>query len=542
MSNLRKLTVRTFLSEMGLPFTLLAVMAAIVLAQANPYLTRPNPDGGFNMYAGSEILKGKTPYIDFWNTKGPAIYYLNALGLYLAHGLRWGVWAIEYVFLLSALILLFILLQKKWGLGPAAFGLIIGMIGLNLVLNNGNLTEEYSLPFNCAALYLFWREEATARPELQEAGWSRWRYVLIGCMAGLSFSFRANNIGLPAAIGLAILVVDGMRHRFGRALLKIGFMAAGFAVPVLISVGFLWYKGALSEFVGAVYLYNVRYSGARGHSALVLLAGFTPDKLGWTAWIALAGAIVAVVQVVRRIARREAPTGLEVILATVLWIEIGLSSLSARMFGHYFITWMPALALLSAYLLAQAIGLFRPNGVTNFVTGSQPLPVLAGLILGLILVGRGELGQYVQTANQMLFHRGEGIVYKDYLSNYVDRHTQPGEQVLTWPGDAWINFSSEREAPVRLVFYPMFDAGTITEEQGKSYLEDLQAHKPALVIDCSDLQNEVPSLDPATRQIQYATRDFLFDPPYLREVFDYVEQNYHVETTTSKCTIYRVNP
>src|SRR5512146_1634451 len=83
----------------------LALLAAVVLAQANPLLTIPNRDAGYNLYAGSMILKGRLPYVDFWNTKGPAIYFLNALGLALAHGLRWGVWAIEYVLLLGSLVL-----------------------------------------------------------------------------------------------------------------------------------------------------------------------------------------------------------------------------------------------------------------------------------------------------------------------------------------------------------------------------------------------------------------------------------------------------
>ena len=94
---------------------------------------------------------------------------------------------------------------------------------------------------------------------------------------------------------------------------------------------------------------------------------------------------------------------------------------------------------------------------------------------------------------------------------------------------------------MRLAFYPVFDEGTITEQEGQGYLDDLQAHKPALILDCSDLQNDIPSLDPQTRAIQQATRDFLFNPPHIQEVFAYVAANYHVESKSAKCTIYRRN-
>ena len=122
----------------------LALLSAVVLAQANPFLTIPNRDAGYNLYAGSLILKGRLPYVDFWNTKGPAIYFLNALGLYLGHGLRWGVWAIEYAFLLGSALLLFMLMRREWGAGSAAFGLIVATVGLNTVFTGGNLGTALS--------------------------------------------------------------------------------------------------------------------------------------------------------------------------------------------------------------------------------------------------------------------------------------------------------------------------------------------------------------------------------------------------------------
>jgi len=258
--------------------------------------------------------------------------------------------------------------------------------------------------------------------------------------------------------------------------------------------------------------------------------------------MALAGGILALATVLRRLGRGAALSGFEILLGSVLWIEIALSSISWRMFGHYFISWVPAIALLSGFLFAEVVRLLRQDWLTGFAQGRQPIVLFSSLILGVALVSHAQLGQYSETISQVLFHRAEGIQYKDYLSNYVDHHTQSNDSVLTWPGNAWINFAAKRDAPVRLLFYPVFDAGTITAEQGKGYLEDLQAHKPALIIDCSDLQNEVPSLDAKTRQIQSATRDFLFNPPYIQQVFDTVALNYHVEVKTTKCTIYRKNP
>ena len=537
---------RLFGLESLLIFVLLALLTAAVLAQANPFLTIPNPDGGFNLFAGSEILKGRLPYVDFWDTKGPAIYYLNALGLYLGHGLRWGMFGFEFVSVLTSFVLLFSRMRRQWGVGAAAFGVIVAMVGLNSVLNSGNLTEEYSLLFNSIALYAFWPDAAPGAAEDQgeerPRAWSRWRYLIIGCMAGITFSFRANNVGVPAAIVLSMVIADASRRRYKAAAGKILLIGAGFIVPVLIGILYFWFKGALPDYLGAVYFYSLRYAGARGHSLDTFLAGFKTGKLGWPAWVALAGGIWALGAMLRKLAIRAAISGLDVLFATVLWIEVLLSGLSARMFTHYFIPWTLAIGLLSAYLFAHAISLLRPAGIAAFLQGKWPRALLAGLVLGVALVAYPDLNPYGSTVSQILLHRAEGIEFRDYMSSYVDRHTQRADFVLTWPVNPWINFAAKRESPVRLLFYPMFDAGTITVEQGRGYVEDLAAHKPALIIDCTDLQNDVPSLDAQTRQLQYATRDSLFDPPYIQQVFDYVAGHYHVEWKTSKCTIYRRNP
>ena len=520
---------------LALLFALL--LAAAVLSQGNPLLTLPNTDGGFFLYAGRLILQGKLPYVDFWDSKGPGIYYINALGLALGHGLRWGVWLVEFAFLTAGFYLLWRVMSRQWGTAPAAFGLSVGAAGLARVLNGGNLTEEYALLFNAAALYVFWRDITAPAGRAFHPG----RPALIGLLAGLSFSFRANNVGIPAAILLATLLDDIGHRRLRTAAARLALMAAGFAAPVLAGVWYFGQRGALAEFIEAAFLYNFRYAGSRARSLSGLLRGFSEDKLGWTAWLGLAGSLVAAAALARKAVLRRPLGSFDILLAALLWIEVVLSGLSWRQFDHYFISWVPAVAVFSAYLLAQALRLWPGRGAAGPPVGAGGPWMWALIIPALLLVSRGEVQGYARTAAQMLYRRGEGVEYRDYLSEYVEAHTGPGEGVLTWPGDPWINFASRRESPVRLLFYPVFDAGTITAQQGKGYLDDLAAHEPALILDCSDVRNETPSLDPAVRKMQYARGGFLFSPPYLDDVFAYVAAHYHVEQKMPKCTIYRRN-
>ena len=78
---------------------LLLWLTALLILPSNPLDRLPGRDNGVFLYGGQQILLGKIPYLDFWDHKGPLIHYINALGLYLGNGYRWGVWGIEFIFL-----------------------------------------------------------------------------------------------------------------------------------------------------------------------------------------------------------------------------------------------------------------------------------------------------------------------------------------------------------------------------------------------------------------------------------------------------------
>ena len=37
-------------------------------------------DSAFFRFIGSSILKGKTPYVDIWDHKGPVLYFIQTIG------------------------------------------------------------------------------------------------------------------------------------------------------------------------------------------------------------------------------------------------------------------------------------------------------------------------------------------------------------------------------------------------------------------------------------------------------------------------------
>ncbi len=113
---------------------LLALAVLSVLRQANPLYNFPSLDNGYYLYIGQQILAGKTPYVDMWESKPPGIFYVNALGLWLGRGSRWGVWALEFAALFSAAGVSFLTLRKIYGFLPALLGTLTALWGVSAVL------------------------------------------------------------------------------------------------------------------------------------------------------------------------------------------------------------------------------------------------------------------------------------------------------------------------------------------------------------------------------------------------------------------------
>jgi 4-amino-4-deoxy-L-arabinose transferase-like glycosyltransferase len=84
-------------------------------------------------------------YLDVWDHKPPVIFLINALGLLIGGGSRWGVWLVELGLLFLAALLGFKLIKRYLGALPAIFALFLWLLSLAFIINGGNLTTEYTL-------------------------------------------------------------------------------------------------------------------------------------------------------------------------------------------------------------------------------------------------------------------------------------------------------------------------------------------------------------------------------------------------------------
>ncbi len=508
---------------------LFATLVLIVLTQANPGTELPNRDYGFYIYIGKLIAKGQMPYLDAWDSKPPAIFYLNAFALSLGRGYRWGVWLVEFVFLFCAVNASYYLMKKLWGMAPALFGVFVWLWGMDFTLQGGNYTEEYPLVFHFLALILLL--------SLIQQPRQRFFNLTLGALFSFSFLFRPNNALVEAVTILILGLTHVWRRDFKSFFIAVLWVTLGIVIPLAAVSAYFAYHGLFYEMFEASILYNFAYSSTQLSQTSPLTVGFEFLKL--SAWGGLVGYGLVVAKLKKLFQSPYMPLYAVLLVGTPA--AVFLSDLAKRNYGHYFINWLPFIGLLSAFAFYTLLETLNPREegwqASNFPQiSSLPLYALIAAILALVLTGRAST--YVKAFDRLFTTSDREM--RSPIAIYVDNHTNPGEYVVFWATNPGENFMAHRNAPYAGLYYPHLVKSGVADRLNAAYLEDLKLKKPVLIVDMARLT--IPSLDPAKREEQKSTGVYLSDPPdNLDEVLIYIEENYYLEAVIKDKPIYRLN-
>jgi hypothetical protein len=203
-------------------------------------------------YAGKEINLGNLPYVDFFDHKPPAMFYLNALALFLANGSRWGIWAFELLALFSAGTFSFLFLKKYFGNFAAFFATLAFIFNVTYFHDGGNLTEEFALPLQFAILFLLSRWAEGKKPKLN--------VYLIGLLAGIATSLKQPLGGILVGVIAFILVQLLSDQNWKRFFVSAAYMFAGFVSVWAAWVLYFSIAGILVPFWEGAFVHNFAYS------------------------------------------------------------------------------------------------------------------------------------------------------------------------------------------------------------------------------------------------------------------------------------------
>lgn len=431
-------------------------------------LNMPSPgrDSGVFLYIGWRILNGELPYRDIWDHKPPVIFYLNALGLAIADGSRWGVWIIEFIAVFFAAFIGFKLVKRSFGAGPAVMSLFLWLVTLVFVIDEGNRVTEYALPLQFILLWLVY--DVDKRLHI--------RWFLVGTIIAISFFTKQTTVGIGIAIILYLTIhriAEGQMRRWIREVL---FVLGGFLTIVIVTVAFFYLQGALGHFWSAAFKYNLVYSIYRRYHSrfLTILFELAPLSRAGLLQFSLIGYVTGLLLVRYKRSVMGRWCGLLSVCLLDFPIELILVSVAGIIRPHYLMTLLPVLSIfagLACWVFFSQLSYWgiSKNAKSLFVLGMA------------VAFSWSSLSAYY---NQVVAFRG---ARQNPIVSYIRAATSQDEYVLLWGAQTEINYLSQRRSPTRFAYqYALYNPKYVNLQMVEEFLNDVISRSPKLIIDTRD--------------------------------------------------------
>ena len=208
---------------------------------------------------GKYWARGVMPYTGLWDSKGPALFFINALGYWMTDS-SLGVFIIQVISLFITEVFIYKLLCQAFSDRIALLMIPFILLFLNYTYDGGNFTEEYALPFLCASFYgvYIWSNTIYEGMVVHNP---KWAFVYGCCFSFCALTRITNAIGLCVAI-LVICFVLVTNRCWSNLLYNSGAFIIGAIVMALPFVLYFGLHGQLDKMLYGTFLYNIEYAGS----------------------------------------------------------------------------------------------------------------------------------------------------------------------------------------------------------------------------------------------------------------------------------------
>jgi 4-amino-4-deoxy-L-arabinose transferase-like glycosyltransferase len=429
--------------------TLFTLLAAITLL-ALPVLTYPlGRDQGEFATIGRGILEGKVLYIDLWNPKPPAVFYVYGAAFRIFGSSPEALRVIDLLLFPAMGAGLYWLgrrlANRRVGLMAAAlFGGVYFSQGFWTLTQNDGIAL---LPMILAAVCAFKVLDSLAR----SPGWS----ALCGAACAVALWFKYPFIFFALALGIGH-AVSRLRQGDRGLLLKdaAAFLAGGVLVGV-IGVAHLAALGAIDAWMESA-LVTVGYT-RQGFDELLTSAVWRDSMERWVTW---RQALIVLGWLLVRWQVRRAADGWHVIW---LWLLAGpvIVLAQAKGYEYHFLPLLPPLALLGADLIDRlSLWLRRgaAGGLRHVAAAGLPVVVVAWSLAALLIhvwlpsldyvTGAASRSSYYQRFRGGEFKAAESLEVVEYLR----ARTTPGDSLYIWGFRPEVYYSSDLRPATRFIF------------------------------------------------------------------------------------------
>lgn len=349
-----------------------------------PYYT--SGDSSIFMMIGKGMTRGKLCYVDFFDHKGPVLYFIEAIGQLLAG--RSGIWLIEATGAAVSVITIMKICKtlRSSSLVPVLTTAIVYLF----LFGHGNLTENYSIPLVYICLYLGIRylnePEQIDHPPI---------YALIyGISFGIILFIRVNNAAVICFLVLYIIIRLIRAKRYLNVFLNVLLGVLGVVLVAAPICLFFHMKNALSEMLFCVFTFNFQYAGNNSH------VNIFSSLLQFALYMALYSPIIFSVVVFAVFARKE-KSALD---CGMLLIACGclLLLMFTNTYEHYFIIGLPVFSVAVARVIPTIPVLKLKSDLVHYLRKNRFIPFLVVIVA--VYCG-------------LTAYRTAAPIYKGYLTN-----------------------------------------------------------------------------------------------------------------------------
>lgn len=210
-------------------------------------------DSSMFQYFGYAMSRGEALYVDIFDHKGPVIFLLNYLGEIFSTNNIQGIWILEFFSLFSFFLWTY-KTARFWNNRIISFiPVIIFAVSLPSLLEGGNLTEEFALPFMGYSVYVFVKYFINDYSiELHEV-------VFLGGSFGISFLLRPNMIGIWVVFSGYIFFLLLLKRELNDLFRFVLSFIGGILLIVIPIMFYLINIGALRQAFFQTWSFNIMY-------------------------------------------------------------------------------------------------------------------------------------------------------------------------------------------------------------------------------------------------------------------------------------------
>ena len=436
----------------------LALMMAVTLL-ALPIVTYPlGRDQGEFATIGRGILNGKVPYVDLWNPKPPAVFYVYALAMRIYGS------ALRVIDLLIVPGICAALYWLGWRIANRRVGLFAAVIFpafyltetfWTLTQNDGIVLLPMALAVVCAVLAAdhagSWRGlvyALLAGVLTALAVWFKYPFALFGIVPVLAHGVASNSPSPLVERGSG-----GEVSRYSTLLSFLAFTAGGLLIAGA-GIAYMAALGALDELILSAQVTSQYTALTFNLQDFVSLMG-TALGFRWQHW-SLLWILAGLWFVLGRMGERR----VRLWWAVVIWTLVGLAIMlvQAKGYDYHWLPMLPPLALLGADSADRLIEAAAHRGLAR--RSQFPMAFLT-VLLFLVILAQGiwpRTWYYLTGAEDRLayysrFRGGEFVADESQaVVDYLRERVAPGDSLYIWGFRPEVYFMSQLNPATRFIF------------------------------------------------------------------------------------------